>query len=496
MNQSANYHIEISPAIKRVIPDYFLSFTIDISLVIGGRWWGASKGLQGGLSIDTVAPLDLGNAQLIRMARLLTPARVRIGGTEADRIVYGFRKEQERLGLVTTPVAKKGSHANPFVLGKGLWKRISLFAKQAGLGLVFTVGAGPELRDAAGNWVSHAAARLVSWAARNKSPVVAWEFGNEVNAFPFLFGLRHGVSAGRYAREFGNFAKVVRAGFPTAALAGPAAAIWPVIGEAHPVIPTLCRSREAAEVDVLSFHYYPQQSDRGRIAIRRAGRFNILNPRALDGLSRWIRYIRRAEQQGCNKETPIWLTECGHALYGGQSGVSDTALSVPWWIDQLGLAAHEGVSAVFRQSLVGGDYGLLDPVTFEPRPDFFASFLWKQLMGGTVYEKPFVQGSDHKLRVWHHSLASGKRGSCLALINLNHGKQAVFTCNAQARGFWILEVAMTDGFALTINGKLPQSDFFTNWKSDYRSKPEVGEVLSVPPLSVAFVVLADVKPPE
>ena len=52
------------------------------------------------------------------------------------------------------------------------------------------------------------------------------------------------------------------------------------------------------------------------------------------------------------------MTETGHALYGGEPGLSDTYLSSIWWLDQLGLLAREGVSRVFRQSLVGSDYGL------------------------------------------------------------------------------------------------------------------------------------------
>lgn len=61
-------------------------------------------------------------------------------------------------------------------------------------------------------------------------------------------------------------------------------------------------------------------------------------------------------------------------------------LSSIWWLDQLGLLAREVVSRVFRQSLVGSDYGLLDQNSFAPRPDYYASFLWKRLMGNRVFK--------------------------------------------------------------------------------------------------------------
>ncbi|MGA2612961.1 MAG: hypothetical protein ABSG38_05870 [Spirochaetia bacterium] len=41
---------------------------------------------------------------------------------------------------------------------------------------------------------------------------------------------------------------------------------------------------------------------------------------------------------------------------------------------------------MFRQSLVGSDYGLLDQNSFAPRPDYYASFLWKRLMGNRVFK--------------------------------------------------------------------------------------------------------------
>ncbi|CDP16528.1 unnamed protein product [Coffea canephora] len=37
--------------------------------------------------------------------------------------------------------------------------------------------------------------------------------------------------------------------------------------------------------------------------------------------------------------------------------------------------------AYCRQSLIGGNYGLLDTTTFVPNPDYYSALLWHQLMG-------------------------------------------------------------------------------------------------------------------
>ena len=68
-------------------PD-FLSFTIDTSLLLGGHWWGDSKKMIKGVACDKVKKLDLADKKLIAYARALSPAMLRIGGTEADRVSY------------------------------------------------------------------------------------------------------------------------------------------------------------------------------------------------------------------------------------------------------------------------------------------------------------------------------------------------------------------------------------------------------------------------
>src|SRR5919201_613535 len=99
--------------------------------------------------------------------------------------------------------------------------------------------------------------------------------------------------------------------------------------------------------------------------------------------SRWAQLVERARTQ-YSPGAEVWLGESGNAQCGGEPGVSDALAGTLWWVDQLGALARRGQRVVFRQTLVGSDYGLLDDQTLDPRPDYWASILWKRVMGTKV----------------------------------------------------------------------------------------------------------------
>lgn len=475
-------HYRVAPdwRVVRTLVPWFLSMTIDTSVLIGGRWWGESKGTKEGLSRDRVSPLNLKHPDLSYWAKPLSPALLRVGGTEADRIRYGFRHDGPDLPEPPSP--------ETFILTGKLWERLNDWARDQGFQILFTVAAGPESRDSEGRWDPRDAERLIRNTLRKGYPVVGWEFGNEVNAYPFLYGWSRSLTNRRYIEDFAVFADLVRRLAPGTKTVGPASAVWPLVGEPNPLLPALGRSPAAAFLDVMSFHFYPQQSSRGRVAVRRAKENTLLNARNLDGVLRWVRHGRRSLSRGPAHADPLWITEMGHALYGGEPGISDTWLSTPWWLDQLGLLAHAGVEAVFRQSLVGGDYGLLDPDDFSPRPDYFASVLWKLRMGPLVFGRPKVHGRDRRLRAWHHGRPDGS--SCVLLVNLHRRKWASVTVEGEVRGRLVLEPDGSHKSQTALLNGLPlvgSEGLRTLWASG--AGPTVPGAVDLPPLGCAFVEL-------
>ena len=142
-----------------VLSPCYLSLTIDISLVLGGHWWGRGKGVSRGVAIDTVTPINLSDPRLLAFAKLLAPSMVRIGGTEADCVRYQVgEKNPRRQKAKVRPI---GKHDREMVLEESLWKRINAFASSAGFEILFVVNAGPGQRDAEGAWTDSGARALI-----------------------------------------------------------------------------------------------------------------------------------------------------------------------------------------------------------------------------------------------------------------------------------------------------------------------------------------------
>ena len=475
------FRILLGTRLAALVPSDYLSLTIDVSLVLGGHWWGKARGISRGVATETVPPIDLGHPRLAAFAGRLAPAMLRIGGTEADRVGYriGKNKGGKRGEARGHPVAGPDQE---LMLKKGLWKRINAFASTVGFDVLFVVSAGPGQRDATGAWMDSNARALIAYTVRKRLPVRAWELGNEVNAYPVIHGFRNQVRASRYVEDFAQFSRLVRKLHPRASAVGPASAVIPAIGEPNPIIPALGRSTAMGPSDVMSWHYYPQQSSRGRFANRRASERMLLEPRRLDSVRIQARRIVRHA-----RGRKVWMTETGHALYGGEPGLSDTYLSSIWWLDQLGLLAREGVSRVFRQSLVGSDYGLLDQDGFEPRPDYYASFLWKKLMGDKVFSAPLVEGPDRKIRAYHHSSAKKSRTHCVLVVSLRDTHSRINIAGSIRSRYVIEPVGGLRSSRLALNGVPVEEDLVFEWgRKSTRRKYRIGDAPDAPPAEIVL----------
>lgn len=85
------------------------------------------------------------------------------------------------------------------------------------------------------------------------------------------------------------------------------------------------------------------------------------------------------------------------------------------YLNQLGCLAQRGVQVVAHNTLAASDYGLLDPNTFAPRPNYWAALLWRRLMGSTVLA-PGPSPSP-SLHLYAHSLLGHPGGVALLVLN-------------------------------------------------------------------------------
>ena len=104
---------------------------------------------------------------------------------------------------------------------------------------------------------------------------------------------------------------------------------------------------------------------------------------------------------------------------------------------------------IFHNTLASSDYGWLKHGSFVPRPSYFATLLWNQIMGDTVY------ASGEKLRegahVFAHSRRDGKDGYAYLVINTSWTEKTSVELPGEA-----------EAYILTGNGKMRSRTMLLN----------------------------------
>jgi heparanase 1 len=416
---TAQVSINTGSPVNTVSREY-ISFAIDSSQVVGGKWWNPkASGTETGSGTVHAPVFNFNQPRLDTLVQALAPAYLRIGGSEADKIYYAM---QDRSDFQTNaPTGYKS------VMTAKQWDDINAFASRNGLQLVFTLNTGPAARKADGSWDGTNATELLKYTTEHGYKVALWELGNELNIFWFVHGMKAQVSPQQYDKDLAVARSLVKQYMPASKFAGQGSAFWPLLGEPlnlfYGYMPQYLE-RSNDKIDLVSWHYYPQQSRRGPIASRRAFPSRLLDPKNLDEAGHWAEKIRLwRDRYAAGK--PVWLGETGNAQFGGEPGLSDVYLGGLWWMDQLGLLARSGHDTVVRQSLTGMNYGMIDDSDLSPRPDYWNSLMWKRLMGTRVYTATVEGDQVSKLRAYAHSSATDEQGTLsVLLINLDHQRSA------------------------------------------------------------------------
>jgi hypothetical protein len=409
----ASIRVDIAAPRATIDPRY-LSVAVDAAQVVGGTFWSPEASIEAPGGTHPVPPYDFGRPRLRRLAQELAPAYLRIGGTTADKVFYD-------MGAAPPAAPPSGYGA---VLTRAQWDGLNDFALALDYRVLFTLNAGPGPRDDDDVWRPDNARTLLEYTSAKKYPVALWDFGNEASAYPFTIRFGYRVSPAQLARDVAVVRTLVDQATPGTLLAAPSSAYWPVVGELLPLYGEFMAAGAGASIDVVTWHYYPQQSRRCLLATRRASPDRMLDPVTLDEIDTWAGRVE-SKRDRYAKGKPVWLGESGNAQCGGEPGVSDTFISGFWWLDQLGRVARRGEQVVVRQTLSGSNYGLIDDDTLVPRPDYWTSVLWRRLMGDRVLDA--AAGRDPLLRVYAHCTRHGAADAApgavtLAILNLDRSR--------------------------------------------------------------------------
>ncbi|XP_061409165.1 heparanase [Lethenteron reissneri] len=492
----------------------FLSFAIDTSVVENG--W-----------IDF-----LRHVRLVTLAKALTPAFLRFGGTRQDFLIFqpesgspswvsGLTPSWENNEVRMEPrvscrpplfseakIRRQRQRAEELLPGmlrderRKTLKNITMtgaaldellgFSACSGLRLVFGLNA--LLRGPSGAWDDGNARLILRHVHARGQDHVSWELGNEPNSYPHVAGRQ--VSGAQLGADFLALRTLLRSSHPAfqdAKLYGP-----DITRPRRSALTLLTGFLDSAKdaIEAVTWHQYYMNG-------RTATLDNFMDPQMLDSLAAEI----SAVQEVVNKEAPgkaIWLGETSSAWGGGAPGLSDTFVAGFMWLDKLGMAARMGVDVVVRQAFFGhGSYNLVDD-HLNPLPDYWLSLLHKRLVGGRVLRVEAEGGGTPSVRVYGHCSSTSFPAGSVTLFALNLGSNPASLSlpaplsEGPAQGFLLLPGDPDVGLrsrTVMLNG----TPLRTQAHGSVPETPGVplppGSPLALPPRALAFFVLPEARAP-
>lgn len=386
------------------VPEGFSSFALDMGQVLGGKWWEGSLSFEGGRGGVKTTPFDFNRGELDHLIKPLAPFTLRLGGSEADSVLYSI---QSNRSVLTIDETEKSFQT---ILTKERVGAIKRFIDQNDLDLMFTLNIGPGYR-ANGKLDYKKIEDFLSSLSVEIPNIKTFELGNEINAFFLNYGPGGQVFMKEYVENYLKVKKLVRKYFPDAKLAGPANAFWPYIGEVFNSF-TL-NSQKLMEqlkdaLDIYSWHYYPTQSIRCPVQLEPSTEKNMLDSIFYnDYFSQSESIIQQAKKFNIGS---VWLGESGPAQCGGQPQVSKSIESSLWYYDHLFKTLRTGQKKLIRQTLVGSDYGLINDKDLSVNFDYYVARLFKYLNPKLIFktQEPLVHSFCDAKGILYHSFVSGK----------------------------------------------------------------------------------------
>jgi hypothetical protein len=156
-------------------------------------------------------------------------------------------------------------------------------------------------------------------------------------------------------------------------------------------------------------------------------------------------------------------------------------------MDQLGLLALHHHDVVVRQTLAGLNYQLVRSDTLEPLPDYWASLLFKRLMGPEVL-RPKAQG-PRAARVYAHRRPDGQ-GFTLLLVNLDPERALVARLPRGGGELYAVTGPDLFGTEVWLNGE-PLAQPAPDALPDLSGEPLDGAEVTVQPLSFTFATFLE-----
>jgi heparanase 1 len=375
-NKTVRVSVDVNRIGGELAPQYG-SFNFD--------WWPNSAGPE--WDDAGLLNIDLGNPHLRYLAKELFPAHLRIGGTLGDTIVYTIPGKSHR-------PCTEGRNC----LNMTRWEQLVDFARKTGVTLAFGLneryGAGVP-----GSWDPSNARDFLLYIRdhRQEDVIFGFELGNELD-------LAH-YNGSVCAQDFRTLHNILVEVWPDPArrpkLIGPDIAFS---------VPFLLEFLKGASdvIDVVTWHLYIGYGLDPKLPEE------LIDPKFLNRTRHSAEPIVAARDKYA-PHAALWCGETAAAYHSGRNGTTNAFESGFWYLNQLGRLALMNHTVQCRQTLVGGNYGLLQKKTFEPNPDYWTLLLLKRAIGRRAF---YATSTDIYVPTYAYCSRQYKGGIVMTFINL------------------------------------------------------------------------------
>ncbi|XP_020573782.1 heparanase-like protein 3 [Phalaenopsis equestris] len=359
----------------------------------------------------SILNLNLSNRVLLNVVKAFSPLKLRLGGSLEDRVMY----ESSDLGCPCVPFVMNDSALfgfNEGCLPMSRWDQLNEFFKKSRSSVIFGLNAlngRVPMQDGSlgGPWNYTNAESLVRYTTNKGYNILGWELGNELSGK----GIQARIGVAQYAADMISLKKVMdglyKDGTMKPLLIAPGGNF-----EAEWYSKFIELTKLSSSLDVITHHMYILGPGTDDNLVEK-----ILDPSHLDGPASVFNNLSIILRNAGSSVNP-WVGEAGGAYNGGRNLVTNSFVSSFWYLDQLGMSATYNTKVFCRQSLIGGNYGLLNTSNFKPNPDYYSALLWHRLMGPKVLSTNFI--GTKKIRAYAHC-ARDYKGITLLLLNLDLG---------------------------------------------------------------------------
>lgn len=450
----------------REIDERLVSYNIEMTEVTGGTFWKAYTEAQvDGIEEFPVIkdwrnmgnlqqwydPIDTTNPRLIKLAKELGTAWVRVSGTWANKTYYDFD------GKCNGKVPEGFQN----VLTKKQWLSLLDFVKAIDGKLLVSIANCPGIHAAHEPMPFDQADLLFRTSKEYGVPIAAAEFTNEPNLIA-VSGLPAGYTPADHARDHDLFGAWLKENYPECLFVGPCTVgdidmfgkgnegAGGGLAAGYEMVSTEAMLGDyKSPMDVFSYHYYNGVSERGAAMGGHWSYETILSEFYLSIAAHCARqYAPKRDRYVPGGQ--MWVTESGDAGCGGNTWAS-TYADVPRTLNELGEFSTVTSGVIFHNTLASSDYGFLKHGTFEPRPNYFAVLLWNRLMGKTCY------ATDEEIRegahVYCHSRKDGKEGCVYLVINNSWTETTTVELPGKAEIYALTGTTGMRSRTMSLNGK-------------------------------------------